>query len=274
MPILDTRDGAHIHYKSVGDGPPVILIHGWPLTGDMWEYQVVALVQAGFKVITYDRRGFGHSSHPASGYDYDVFADDLADLIDKIGAQQVSLVGFSMGAGEIARYLTRHGAGKVARAALVGGVVPYLLKTPDNPDGVDREVFEDMKAQIATDRFDFLQTFAKSFYGVGWITKPVSQGLLDWSFQLAVMASPIATIACVDAFGTTDFRPDLPSFTVPTLVIHGTADKTVPFETSGRAAAAGIAGAKLIEYEGEPHGLFATAKDRLNADLIAFLRGA
>jgi non-heme chloroperoxidase len=273
MATLDTRDGASIHYKVIGSGPPVILIHGWPLTGDMWEYQTVALVEAGFQVITYDRRGFGHSSHPAMGYDYNVFADDLADLIDKLDVPQVALVGFSMGGGEIARYLTRHGAAKVSRAALVASVVPYLLKTDDNPQGVPPEVFDDIKSQIRDDRFAFLQSFAKSFYGVGLLSKPVSQGILDWSFQLAVMASPIATIACVDAFGTTDFRPDLPSFTVPTLVIHGTSDATVPIDAAGRAAAAGIPGAQWIEYEGEPHGLFATVPDRLNQDLIAFLRG-
>lgn len=274
MPILDTRDGAHIHYKVIGSGPPVILIHGWPLTGDMWEYQTVALVEAGFQVITYDRRGFGHSSHPATGYDYDIFADDLADLIDKIAAPQVSLVGFSMGGGEIARYLSRHGASKVSRAVLIGAVVPYLLKTEDNPDGADISVFEAMKDQIRKDRFDFLQTFAQTFYGVGWVSRPVSKGLLDWSFALALMASPIATIACVDAFGTTDFRPDLASFTIPTLIIHGTSDKTVPIDPTARAAAAAIPGAQLIEYDGEPHGLFATVPDRLNEDLIAFLRSA
>ncbi|MET0371235.1 MAG: alpha/beta hydrolase [Sphingobium sp.] len=273
MPILDTREGAHIHYKVVGSGPSVVLIHGWPLTGDMWEYQTVALVEAGFQVITYDRRGFGQSSHPATGYDYDRFADDLADLIEKLDVPQVALVGFSMGGGEIARYLTRHGAAKVSRAALVASVVPYLLKTDDNPDGAPLEVFEGMKADIRKDRFAFLQSFAKAFYGVGIISRPVSQGVLDWSFQLAVMASPIATTACVDAFGYTDFRPDLPSFTIPTLVIHGTADATVPIDPAGRAAASGIAGAQLIEYDGEPHGLFATAPDRLNTDLIDFLRG-
>jgi len=273
MATLETRDGATIHYKVIGSGAPVILIHGWPLTGDMWEYQTVALVEAGFQVITYDRRGFGHSSHPATGYDYDIFADDLADLIEKLDAPQVALVGFSMGGGEIARYLTRHGAAKVSRAVLVSSVVPYLLKTDDNPDGADGSVFEEMKAQIREDRFAFLQSFAKSFYGVGFISKPVSPGILDWSFQLAVMASPIGTAACVDAFGYTDFRADLASFTIPTLVIHGAADATVPIKPTGQAAAHGIAGAEFIEYEGEPHGLFATAPDRLNADLVTFLRG-
>jgi non-heme chloroperoxidase len=273
MPILDTRDGAHIQYKDIGAGQPVVLIHGWPLTGDMWEYQTVALVEAGYRVITYDRRGFGHSSHPATGYTYDIFADDLADLLEKLDLTNVALVGFSMGGGEIARYLTRHGAGRIASAVLISSVVPYLLKTNDNPHGVDESVFDGMKDQIRKDRFDFLQTFAETFYGVGWVSSPVSKGLLDWNFALAIMASPLATSACVDAFGKTDFRPDLASFTIPTLVIHGTADKTVPIDPSGRAAAAGIAGAQLVEFDGEPHGLFATAADRLNADLLKFLGG-
>lgn len=273
MAQVATRDGASLHVKDMGDGPPVVLIHGWPLTGDMWEYQTLALLEAGYRVITYDRRGFGHSSHPATGYDYDVFADDLADVLDHLDLQQAALIGFSMGGGEIARYLSRHGAGRIARAALVASVVPYVLQDDSNPDGVAIGVLQDMKDQVRKDRFAFLQSFAKTFYGVGWVTSPVSQGLLDWSFILGVMASPKATIDCVDAFGQTDFRGDLAAFTIPTLIIHGTADKTVPIDPTGRAAAAGIPHATFIEYEGEPHGLFATAPDRLNADLIDFLGG-
>lgn len=271
MAFIEAHDGTTLHVKDMGSGRPVLLIHGWPLTGDMFEYQTLALLEAGFRVITYDRRGFGQSGHPATGYDYDTFADDLASVIDGLDLDQVSLVGFSMGGGEIARYLSRHGSAKVAKAALVASVAPYLLKDESNPDGVDISVFEDMKADIRKDRFAFLQSFAKTFYGVGLVTSPVSQGVLDWSFILGVMASPKATIDCVDAFGKTDFRPDLAAFTIPTLIIHGTADKTVPIETSGRAAAKGIPGAKFIEYDGEPHGLFATVPDRLNQDLIGFL---
>ncbi|WP_294642488.1 alpha/beta hydrolase [uncultured Aureimonas sp.] len=271
MAYIEAKDGTQLHVKDMGQGRPVVLIHGWPLTGDMFEYQTVALLEANFRVITYDRRGFGQSGHPASGYDYDTFADDLAAVIEGLDLQSVSLVGFSMGGGEIARYLSRHGAGRVAKAVLVASVAGYLLKDESNPDGVDASVFEDMKLQIRKDRFAFLQSFAKTFYGVGFVTSPVSQGVLDWSFVLGVMASPKATIECVDAFGRTDFRPDFKSFTIPTLVIHGTGDKTVPIDASGRAAAKGIAGARLIEYEGEPHGLFATAPERLNSDLIAFL---
>jgi non-heme chloroperoxidase len=272
MPYVEARDGTKLHVKDMGSGDPVVLIHGWPLTGDMWEYQTLALLEAGYRVITYDRRGFGLSGHPATGYDYDTFADDLAAVIDGCGADRVNLVGFSMGGGEVARYLSRHGAGKVTRAALVSSVVAYLLKTDDNPDGVDASVFEEIKAQIRKDRFDFLQTFGKQFYGVGWVSSPVSQGLLDWTFMLAVMAGPKPTIDCVDAFGRTDFRPDLAAFSgVPTLIIHGTGDKTVPIDPSAHTAARGIPHATLIEYDGEPHGLFATAPDRLNRDLLDFL---
>ncbi|MGV2125903.1 alpha/beta fold hydrolase [Agrobacterium vitis] len=271
MAFIEAKDGTQLHVKDMGKGRPVVLIHGWPLTGDMFEYQSLALLEAGFRVITYDRRGFGQSGHPADGYNYDTFADDLASVIDSLDVQNVSLVGFSMGGGEIARYLSRHGASKVSKAVLVASVAPYLLKDASNPDGVDASVFEGMKNDIRKDRFAFLQSFAKTFYGVGLVTSPVSQGVLDWSFILGVMASPKATIDCVDAFGKTDFRPDLAAFTIPTLVIHGTADKTVPIDLAGRAAANGISGAKLIEYEGEPHGLFATVPDRLNRDLIEFL---
>jgi non-heme chloroperoxidase len=272
MAYAEARDGTKLHVKDMGTGEPVLLIHGWPLTGDMFEYQTLALIEAGYRVITYDRRGFGQSGHPAGPYNYDVFADDLATVIEHCGLDRVSLVGFSMGGGEIARYVSRHGATRIARAALIASVAGYLLKTDDNPDGVDRSVFEDMKAQIRKDRFKFLKSFAETFYGVGYVSSPVSKELLDWSFILGVMASPKATIDCVDAFGTTDFRPDLAALTVPTLVIHGTGDKTVPIDATARTVARMVPQARLVEYDGEPHGLFATAPDRLNADLLAFLR--
>ena len=271
MAFVETKDGTKLHVKDTGTGRPVVLIHGWPLTGDMFEYQSLALLEAGYRVITYDRRGFGQSGHPMLGYDYDTFADDLAAVLDDLDVTGATLVGFSMGGGEVARYLSRHGAARIAKVALVSSVVPYLLKGDDNPDGVDQSVFEDMKAQIRKDRFAFLGTFANQFYGVGLVSSPVSKELLEWTFILAVMASPKATINCVDAFGKTDFRPDLPAFTVPTLIIHGTADKVVPIDAAGRAAAKGIPGATLIEYDGEPHGLLATAPARLNKDLIQFI---
>jgi non-heme chloroperoxidase len=271
MAFVRAKDDVQLHVKDMGKGRPVVLIHGWPLTGDMFEYQTLALLEAGYRVITYDRRGFGQSGHPADGYNYDTFADDLASVLEELDLNDVALVGFSMGGGEIARYLSRHGASRVSKAILVSSVAGYLLKDDSNPEGVDASVFEDMKSQIRKDRFAFLQDFARTFYGVGWVTSPVSDGILQWSFTLGIMASPKATLACVDAFGRTDFRRDLASFTIPTLVIHGTGDKTVPIGPSGRTAAAGIPGARLIEYDGEPHGLFATVPDRLNRDLLEFL---
>ncbi|WP_285295462.1 alpha/beta fold hydrolase [Aureimonas altamirensis] len=272
MAFIEAKDGTNLHVKDMGQGRPVVLIHGWPLTGDMFEYQSLALLEAGFRVITYDRRGFGQSGHPSTGYDYNTFADDLAAVLEGLDLNDAALVGFSMGGGEIARYLSRRGASRVGKVVLIASVAGYLLKDDTNPDGVDASVFEDMKSQIRKDRFAFLQSFAKQFYGVGLVSRPVSQGILDWSFVLGVMASPKATIDCVDAFSRTDFRPDFASFTVPTLVIHGTGDDTVPIDLTGRAAAGAISGARLIEYDGEPHGLFATVPDRLNADLIEFLR--
>ncbi len=270
---IRTTDGVYLHVKDMGEGPTVILIHGWPLTGDMFEYQTLALLEAGYRVITYDRRGFGQSSHGAGGYNYDRFADDLADIIAELKIDKAALVGFSMGGGEVARYLARHGSAHVSRAVLISSVVPYLLKDGSNPDGVEAEQFEDIQRQIRMDRFEFLQTFAKTFYGIHFLSRPVSQALLDWTFTLAIMASPKATIDCVDAFGRTDFRPDLAAFDVPTLIVHGTADETVPIDPSARVAARLIPGATLLEYDGEPHGLFATAPEKLNDDLLAFLSG-
>jgi non-heme chloroperoxidase len=271
MPVVHTRDGTNLHLKDAGRGSPVVLIHGWPLTGDMFEYQTLALLEAGHRVITYDRRGFGQSGHPVGPYDYDTFADDLAAVLEATDATGATLVGFSMGGGEVARYLTRHGPARVAKTVLISSVVPYLLKGPTNDNGIDISVFRGMQDNIRQDRFAFLQTFGKQFYGIGLVSSPVSSALLDWTFQLAITASPKATLDCVDSFGTTDFRSDLAAFTMPTLVIHGTADKTVPIDASGRATAKGIASAKLIEYEGEPHGLFATAPQRLNTDLLNFV---
>ncbi|QJU60750.1 alpha/beta hydrolase [Sphingomonas sp. AP4-R1] len=271
MAFIDARDGTKLHVKDAGTGRPVVLIHGWPLTGDMFEYQTLALLESGYRVITYDRRGFGQSGHPLLGYDYDTFADDLAAVLEALDVSGVTLVGFSMGGGEIARYLSRHGAARIAKVALVSSVVPYLLKSDDNPNGVDQSVLDDMKAQIRKDRFAFLGSFAKQFYGVGLVSSPVSKELMDWTFILAVMASPKATLNCIDAFGKTDFRPDLSAFTVPTLIIHGTSDKVVPIDASGRAAAEAIPGATLVEYDGEPHGLFATAPERLIQNLIQFI---
>ncbi len=273
MSYIKTRDGVDLFVKDWdGGGRPVVLIHGWPLSADSWDAQAVALAEAGFRVIAYDRRGFGRSGQPWSGYDYDSLTDDLADVMQATGAtEDVSLVGFSMGGGEVARYMSRHGGKGVVSAALIGSVVPYLPQTEDNPDGVPTAELEKIVQGINEDRPAFFADFFRSFFGVGLISHPVSQEVLDWAWRLAMQASLRSTVECAKAFGFTDFRGDLSAFNVPTLVLHGTADATVPIGATGRKAAAGIANAQLVEYDGAPHGLFATESDRLTRDLLTFL---
>ncbi len=271
MATITTKDGTELFYTDWGQGRPVVLIHGWPLDGDMWSDQAVHLARHGCRVITYDRRGFGRSGQPWDGYDYDTLSDDLAAVIDQLDLADVTLVGFSMGGGEVARYLGRHGAAKVAKAALVSAVTPYLLKTENNPTGVDQTVFDEILAGLKDDRPHFLAGFGADFFGNSLLKKRVSAETLQWALQMAMMGSLRATIECVKSFSSTDFRGDMAAFTVPTLIIHGTADATVPIDSSGRVAARLIPGSTLIEYDGQPHGLQATAKDRLSADLLAFV---
>lgn len=271
MPFFTTRDNTEVHYEDAGHGAPVILIHGWPATGQMFEYQTTALLERGHRVIAYDRRGFGKSAQSAGGYDYDTLAGDLRGLIEHLELDKVALVGFSMGGGEVARYLTRYGTEKITRVALVSSVVPYLLLTDSNPGGVKQEVFDGMITSLRDDRPKFLSGWAKLFYGVGKVGSPVSDEILAWTSYLVYQASPKATIDCVTSFASTDFRPDLAAFTVPTLIVHGTADKIVPIEATGHAAARAIPGAVAKFYEGAPHGLFVTHKRELNGDLLAFL---
>ena len=272
MPVITTRDATELYYKDWGQGRPVVLIHGWPLDADMWEYQMPALAKAGFRTIAYDRRGFGRSSQPWNGYDYDTMADDLKTVLDTLDLQDVALVGFSMGGGEVARYMSRHGGARVSRAVLVSSVVPFMAKIDDHPEGVKSSVFQGMIDGLEKDRPNFLANFSKTFFGVGLLSSPASSDLIAWTGNLAMLASPKATVDCVTAFGHTDFRPDLPHFKVPTLVIHGDADQTVPFDISGKVAAASIAGATLKVYEGAPHATPFTHAQQLTADLIDFLR--
>ena len=272
MPYVKTRDGIDLYVKEWGEGRPVVLTHGWPLSADMWDAQMLALAEHGFRAIAYDRRGFGRSDQPWTGYDYDTLADDLSEVMTAANATDATIVGFSMGGGEVARYMSRHGGKDVIAAGLIASVVPYLLKTDDNPDGAPAAVFEQIKDGIREDRARFFRrTFMPGFFGVGWVTSPVSDDLIDMATATALQAGLKPTLACVDAFGKTDFRPDLQAFDVPTLIVHGTADKTVPIDASARAAARGIRQAQLVEYEGEPHGLNATASDRLTKDLLTFL---
>ena len=271
MPYIKTKDSTDLYVKEWGAGRPVVLIHGWPLTADSWDEHAYALAAEGYRVIAYDRRGFGRSGQPWDGYDYDTLSDDLADVLEATGARDATIVGFSMGGGEVARYMSRHDGRGVVRAGLISSIVPLVLRTDDNPDGVPEATIESIKDGILKDRPNFLANFFQSFYGVGWISSPVSQETLDWALMMAMQGGLRPTLACVDAFSRTDFRAELSAFRVPTLVVHGTGDKTVPIDPTARAAAAGIAESKLIEYDGAPHGLTVTEKDRLTQDLLAFL---
>lgn len=272
MAYAETRDGAKLYYKEWGTGDPVILIHGWPLNSDSWDPVSDALAHAGHRVIAYDRRGFGRSDQTWGGYDYDGFADDLADVMTATGSHEnVALVGFSMGGGEIARYMSRHQGKGVARAVLISSVVPYLLLTDDNPDGVPQINFDQMTQDMLDDRPKFMRSFLKTFFGIGLISHPVSDEVIDAAWNMTMQAGLHPTLKCAKAFSTTDFRGDLAAFKVPTLIIHGTSDKTVPIDPTGRAAALGIAGAQLMEYDGSPHGLFETDRERLIGDLMSFL---
>jgi len=261
-----------VFYQDLGTGRPVVLIHGWPLSSQLWDYQLAELPKHNLRVIAYDRRGFGKSSQPWDGYNYDTFADDLKAVLDTLDLQNVTLVGMSMGGGEIARYMSRHGGARVSKVVFMSAITPYLLKTDDNPDGVDGDVFEDMKEKLTKDRADFLQTFGKQFYGIGFLDKPVSQAQLDGDFARAYAASQKATVDCVTAFSETDFRDDLAQIHVPALIIHGDADKVVPIEASAERTAAALPNAQYIVYEGGSHGLVVSEKDRVIEDLLSFIQ--
>jgi non-heme chloroperoxidase len=271
MHAVTTHDKTRLYVKDWGEGPPVILIHGWPLSADSWDDQAMAIAEAGHRVIAYDRRGFGRSTQPWSGYDYDTLADDLAAVIQQTGAKEATLVGFSMGGGEVARYMARHGGQSVAKCVLISSILPFRLKTADHPAGTEQAAFDKTALALHTDRALFLKGFFETFFGEDSEDRPVSAELLEWARGIALQASLKATIACMRAFSSTDFRADLAALTVPTLLIHGTADKTVPIAASSRIAAQGIVQSTLIEYAGAPHGLFATDKDRLTGDLLSFL---
>ena len=273
MPYAKAKDGTMLYYKDWGRGDPVVLLHGWPLTGDTFDDLAIKLVEAGKRCIIPDRRGFGRSDQPWDGYDYDTLADDVVAILEDADVNQpVALVGFSMGGGEVARLVSRQGRGRVSAAVLASSVVPRVVQGDDYPDGVPQAKLDEITAQMKTDRAGFLQTFLKQFYGVGFVSQPVSDGVLDAGFHQAIMAGARPTYASAQAWATTDFRGDLPAFEgVPTLILHGTADKNVPIEGTGRKVAEALPHATLIEYDGSPHGIFETDKDRFCRDVVNFL---
>lgn len=259
-----------LYYEDYGAGRPVVLIHGWPLSGRSWEKQTAALLEAGFRVVTYDRRGFGWSSRPSTGYDYDTFAKDLDTLMTRLDLREAALVGFSMGGGEVARYLGAYGSERVSQAVFMAAIPPFLLRGDGNPEGVDAAVFDGIRQALAADRPAFLAKFLGDFYNADALRGQVSEEALRLSWNVAASASPKGTLDCVKAWGT-DFRGDLASIKVPTLVVHGDADRIVPFEASGKRTHAAVAGSKLVLVEGAPHGLNWTHAERVNRELLSFL---
>ena len=260
-----------LYYEDHGSGSPVVLIHGWPLSGASWEKQTAALLDAGYRVITYDRRGFGRSSKPGIGYDYDTFAADLDKVLRKLDLKKVALVGFSMGSGEVTRYIGKYGPKRVRKAVLIGTLGPYLVKAADNPEGVDPKVFEGIKAAIRADRPAFLMEFLRNFYNYD-VTggKLVSERVLEDNWNVAVGASAIGTLKCVDCW-IEDFRKNLPKNTVPTLILHGDADRILPPDATSRRQAKMIKNVKSVELPGGPHGVLWTHADQINAELVKFL---
>jgi non-heme chloroperoxidase len=261
-----------LYYEDHGSGSPVVLIHGWPLSGRSWEKQLTALLAAGRRVITYDRRGFGKSSQPATGYDYDTFAEDLNKLVTTLDLRDFALIGFSMGGGEVARYIGTYGTERVSKAVFMAAVPPFLLKNQDNPNGVDGSVFDGIKQGITADRAAFLSQFLANFYNVDVLGgKLISDEVVRASWNIAVGASPIGTLECVTAWYT-DFRKDLPRIDVPTLIIHGDSDRILPIEVTGKPTHEAIKGSRLAVVKGGPHGLNWTHADEVNRELVSFLK--
>jgi non-heme chloroperoxidase len=260
-----------LYYEDHGSGKPVVLIHGYPLSGASWEKQVPVLLAAGHRVITYDRRGFGKSSQPTTGYDYDTFAEDLRKLVTKLALRDFALVGFSMGGGEVARYLGTYGSQGVSKAVFISSVPPYLLKAPDNPEGVDLNVFQGIEKAVAADRYAFFTDFFKNFFNTDVLLgERVSDQAVHASWNVAAGASATASLACVRTWYT-DFRKDLPRIEVPTLVVHGDADRIVPITASGLRTAKLIKGGSMVVVEGGPHAINWTHADKVNPELVDFL---
>lgn len=259
-----------LYYEDHGSGQPVVLIHGWPLSGASWEKQTAALLDSGYRVITYDRRGFGRSDQPAEGYNYDTFAADLDAILTHLDVRECVLAGFSMGSGEVTRYIARYGSARVAKAVLIGVIPPFLLQTADNPDGVPQNIFDDIKQGIVDDRPAYLVGFLKNFYNVGFLTSDISDEAFQASWNVAVQASAIGTLKCVDSW-LEDFRDDSRKIDVPTLIIHGDADKILPIDNTANRLVDYISGSRLEIVSGAPHGMCWTHAAEINRALLSFL---
>jgi len=273
MPYIKKQENKNfeLYYEDFGTGQPIILIHGWPLSGKSWELQIPALLELGYRVITYDRRGFGNSAPTLDGYDYNVLTADLHELISQLELKNVILFGFSMGGGEVVRYLTNYGTENVDKIALISSIIPVVKQKEDNPDGVPEADLNEIMENLKKDRVTFLETFHKNFYNYGLLSQTVSQAQLNYDWSISSCASPIATIKCAESWANTDFRPELQNVTVKTLIVHGDADKVVPIETAGKQAAQGIPDNQYIVIEGAPHGLNVTHADKLNNVFVQFL---
>jgi non-heme chloroperoxidase len=265
--VIQTRDGVRLAYKDFGAGKPVVLVHSWALSAGMWDYQIPFLVDHGCRCIAYDRRGHGQSSDPGRGYDFDTFADDLAAVLEAPDLSDVTLIGHSMGGGEITRYLTRHGRARIAKIVLLASTIPFPLKTSDNPEGIEGTLIDAMRAAWRHDYPQWLADNTAPFF-----TPETSEPMRTWIIRMAMQSSLQTLIACNESVVETDFRAELLGITTPTLIIHGDKDVSTPLPITGAKTAALIPGSRLLVYEGAPHGLFITHKDRLNADILAFLR--
>ena len=272
MSAITTRDGAEIYYKDWGQGQPVVFSHGWPLSADAWEDQMLFLAERGYRCIAHDRRGHGRSSQPGQGNDRDRYADDLADLVQALDLPKAIHVGHSTGGGEVARYIGRHGTRRVTRAVLIGAITPFMLKTPKNPEGTPLEAFDAIRAGVRADRSQFFRDLSVPFYGANRPGAKVSQGLRDSFWLQGMMCGMKGAYDCIRQFSETDHTEDLRKFDVPTLILHGDDDQIVPIKASALVSAKLVKGAKLVVVPGAPHGLCSTEKDRINQELLAFFK--